>query len=190
MKRASSSSRVKDAQSPSREAAQECSPGRKPWVQMESDAALKGRNHSCGTDSFRGSAIFVRAVTTWPKQAAGKVDVSTAGAEALVGGKSLLQGQGPPKTAPPKTRVFSEPVKSVPSRARRAASRLRPTLSFVILPLLFLLSCSTNSGEKEAAVPVQLVTVEKKTIERTVAAEAVLFPLQQAAITPKISAPV
>ena len=36
----------------------------------------------------------------------------------------------------------------------------------------------------------QVVTVEKKTMQRTVTAEAVLFPLQQAAITPKISAPV
>jgi HlyD family secretion protein len=59
-----------------------------------------------------------------------------------------------------------------------------------ILPLFFLLSCSKDSGEKEAAVPVQVVTVEKKTIQRTVTAQAILFPLQQAAITPKVSAPV
>ena len=39
-------------------------------------------------------------------------------------------------------------------------------------------------------MPVQVVAVEKTTIQRTVTAEAVLFPLQQAAITPKISAPV
>ena len=36
----------------------------------------------------------------------------------------------------------------------------------------------------------QVVTVQKETIQRTVTAEAILFPLQQAAITPKISAPV
>ena len=59
-----------------------------------------------------------------------------------------------------------------------------------LLPMLFLLSCSKESGEKEPAVPVQVVSVEKKPIQRTVRAEAVLFPLQQAAITPKISAPV
>ena len=53
-----------------------------------------------------------------------------------------------------------------------------------------MLSCSKDSGEKEPAVPVQVVTVQKKTIQRTVTAEAILFPLQQAAITPKISAPV
>ena len=47
-----------------------------------------------------------------------------------------------------------------------------------------------NSAEKEPAVPVQVVTVKKETMQRTVTAEAILFPLQQAAITPKISAPV
>jgi HlyD family secretion protein len=192
MKRASSTSRSKGAQSPSREAAQGCSPGRNPWVQVESDAALNEPKNSCGPDSFSRSAIVVSAATTWQKQAAGKADVSTAGAEALVSGKSLWQGPGPapPKTASPKTKVFLEPVKSVPFRAHRAALRLRPTLSLVLLPLLFLLSCAKNSGEKEAAVPVQVVTVKKKTVQRTVTAEAVLFPLQQAAITPKISAPV
>jgi HlyD family secretion protein len=60
----------------------------------------------------------------------------------------------------------------------------------VILPLLFSISCSKDTGEKEAAVPVQVVTVQQETILRTVTAEAILFPLQQAAITPKISAPV
>lgn len=69
-------------------------------------------------------------------------------------------------------------------------SRLRPRILAATIPLLLLLSCSKETGEKEPAVPVQVVTVQKKTIQRTVAAEAVLFPLQQAAITPKISAPV
>jgi len=56
--------------------------------------------------------------------------------------------------------------------------------------LLFLSACSRESGEKEPIVSVQVATVEKKTIEHTVTAEAVLFPLTQSAITPKISAPV
>jgi len=59
-----------------------------------------------------------------------------------------------------------------------------------MLPLFFSLSCSRDSAEKDAAVPVQVVTVRKETLQRTVTAEAILFPLQQAAITPKISAPV
>jgi len=64
------------------------------------------------------------------------------------------------------------------------------TISLAILPVLILSACSKDSGEKEPAVPVQVVTVKKETIQRTVIAEAILFPLQQAAITPKISAPV
>ena len=65
-----------------------------------------------------------------------------------------------------------------------------PQTFLAILPVLLLSGCSKDSGEKEAAVPVQVVTVQKETIQRTVTAEAILFPLQQAAITPKISAPV
>jgi HlyD family secretion protein len=56
--------------------------------------------------------------------------------------------------------------------------------------LLFLSACSKEPGEKEPVVPVQVVAVEKMTIEHTVVAEAVLFPLAQSAIVPKISAPV
>src|SRR6266576_558805 len=59
------------------------------------------------------------------------------------------------------------------------------------LVLLSLLSgCSKDNGAKEPVVPVQVAAVEKTTLQRTVTAEAVLFPLQQSAIVPKISAPV
>ncbi|HXY03538.1 MAG TPA: efflux RND transporter periplasmic adaptor subunit [Terriglobales bacterium] len=50
--------------------------------------------------------------------------------------------------------------------------------------------CSKESGEKEPNVPVRVVAAESKSIEQTVSAEAVLFPLAQSAIVPKISAPV
>jgi RND family efflux transporter MFP subunit len=56
--------------------------------------------------------------------------------------------------------------------------------------LIFLAGCSKESGEKEAAVPVQIVSVDKTLLQHTVSAEAVLFPIQQSALTPKISAPV
>jgi HlyD family secretion protein len=56
--------------------------------------------------------------------------------------------------------------------------------------LAFFSSCSKDTGEKEPVVPVQVTMVEKTTLQRTVTAEAVLFPLQQSAIVPKISAPV
>jgi len=57
--------------------------------------------------------------------------------------------------------------------------------------LLSLLSnCSKEPGAKEPVVPVQVAAVEKITIQHTVVAEGVLFPLAQSAIVPKISAPV
>lgn len=56
--------------------------------------------------------------------------------------------------------------------------------------LLLLESCSKEPAEKEPTVPVQVVAVEKTTLERKVTAQAVLFPLQQSALVPKISAPV
>jgi HlyD family secretion protein len=56
--------------------------------------------------------------------------------------------------------------------------------------LLFVSACSKEPAEKEPVVPVQVAAVEKTTIQHTVTAEAVLFPLSQSAIVPKISAPV
>src|SRR5215472_7272219 len=50
--------------------------------------------------------------------------------------------------------------------------------------------CSKKDETREAAVPVQVATVLKTGLEKTVSAQAILFPLQQSAITPKISAPV
>ena len=47
-----------------------------------------------------------------------------------------------------------------------------------------------KASEKEPEVPVQVVAVQKTTLQRTVTTEGILFPLQQAAIMPKISAPV
>jgi len=59
----------------------------------------------------------------------------------------------------------------------------------LLMSALFLSACSKESAE-EPTVPVQVVTVQRATLNQTVTAEAILFPLQQAAITPKISAPV
>src|SRR5258707_13565704 len=49
--------------------------------------------------------------------------------------------------------------------------------------------CSQKKTE-EAVVPVTAANAQKATVQRVVTADAVLFPLQQAAIVPKISAPV
>jgi multidrug efflux pump subunit AcrA (membrane-fusion protein) len=56
--------------------------------------------------------------------------------------------------------------------------------------LALLAACSDKSKETEPAVPVQIVQVEKTTLQQKVSAEAVLFPIAQSAIVPKISAPV
>ena len=65
---------------------------------------------------------------------------------------------------------------------------LRLTFPAIVLTLL-LAACSKEKAE-EAAVPVKAATVQKTSIQRIVAADAVLFPLQQSALVPKISAPV
>ena len=56
---------------------------------------------------------------------------------------------------------------------------------------LFLLSvsfgCSAPEKEKTPVVPVQVTPVRKAPIEEVVSAEAVVFPVQQAVVMPKIS---
>jgi HlyD family secretion protein len=64
------------------------------------------------------------------------------------------------------------------------------TLALVISTILFSFGCSEKSKEAEPIVPVQTATVKREALQQTISAEAVLFPLQQAALTPKISAPV
>jgi HlyD family secretion protein len=60
--------------------------------------------------------------------------------------------------------------------------------ALIVLSLLF--ACSKSEKEAEPVVTVQVAPVTRGSIERVISAEVVLFPLQQAAITPKISAPV
>lgn len=63
------------------------------------------------------------------------------------------------------------------------------TISITLLALGFMPGCAKEKAE-EAVVNVQVATVEKKTLQRTLEADAILFPLQQSAIVPKITAPV
>ena len=73
----------------------------------------------------------------------------------------------------------------------------RPAKWSAILGVLWLfatvslmqVACSKEKTE-EPTVAVQAAAVEKEALQRTVTAEAVLFPLQQSALVPKISAPV
>lgn len=75
------------------------------------------------------------------------------------------------------------------SRTGQASNRAAAVLVAVAL-VLFSFGCSSDKGDKEPTVTVQVTPVEKTTIERTITTQAILFPLQQAAIVPKISAPV
>src|ERR1700745_2543155 len=62
-------------------------------------------------------------------------------------------------------------------------------LAVTLVATCFSTACSKEK-EQEPIVTVQAATAEKTTLQQTISAQAVLFPLQQAAITPKISAPV
>ena len=62
--------------------------------------------------------------------------------------------------------------------------------SVMIAALMIFASCSSDKGDKEPLVTVQVAAVEKTDIQRTINSQAILFPRQQAAIVPKISAPV
>src|SRR6266446_3407495 len=88
---------------------------------------------------------------------------------------------------------YDVPDRNIAEESNRTATSARHHLGIfcaAFFCLSFLSSCSKDAAEKEPVVPVQVATVEKTTLRRTVTAEAVLFPLQQSAIVPKISAPV
>ena len=82
------------------------------------------------------------------------------------------------------SREVSDPVANHP--VRRVFILLLAPLT---IALLMTSACSTDKPE-EPTVTVQVVPVKKATIEQTVKSEAILFPLAQSAIVPKISAPV
>ncbi len=67
---------------------------------------------------------------------------------------------------------------------------IRVLFALCYLLILLVTGCSSAPADKEPVVPVQAVSVSKITIQHTIQAEAILFPLKQSAIVPKISAPV
>ncbi len=74
---------------------------------------------------------------------------------------------------------------------RLSPKRVRiPLLAAACACLLLAPGCSSEKGEKAPIVSVQASAVNKTTIQRVITTQAILFPLQQAAIVPKISAPV
>ncbi|HYL87110.1 MAG TPA: efflux RND transporter periplasmic adaptor subunit [Candidatus Angelobacter sp.] len=60
----------------------------------------------------------------------------------------------------------------------------------IIAPLVLGAGCSKDEKEKEPVVTVQTTPVRRATISQTVSAEAVVFPLEQATVSPKITAPI
>ena len=78
--------------------------------------------------------------------------------------------------------------KTICRRRLRVVRGLRT--SAIAASLLLAASCSSDDANKEPVVAVQVAPVEKTTIQHTIHTEAILFPRQQAAIVPKISAPV
>ena len=74
----------------------------------------------------------------------------------------------------------------------RGSGRQKHTISgsFAVAALLMCGACSSDKPAEQAGVGVQVAPVEKTTIQRVIEAQAILFPLQQSAIVPKISAPV
>jgi len=75
-------------------------------------------------------------------------------------------------------------------RRRSPRNKLKPSVLLAWLLLLLFVACSKKEKEPEPEVAVQVAPVGSTTLEYTVAADAVLFPLAQAAIVPKVSAPV
>src|ERR1700693_5437498 len=74
-------------------------------------------------------------------------------------------------------------------RDRQRVSRLAISIFLASAIAIISVGCSKEKTE-EAAVPVTAANAQKATVQRVITADAVLFPLQQAALVPKISAPV
>ncbi len=63
--------------------------------------------------------------------------------------------------------------------------------SIAVASAFFLLAgCSKEEKEKDPLVAVQVTPAKRATISQTVSAEAVIYPLEQATIAPKITAPI
>jgi len=77
------------------------------------------------------------------------------------------------------------------SNSNRKSDRCRcAAAGLLALATILVAGCSSDKGDKEPTVSVQVVSVEKTEIQHIIHTQAILFPRQQAAIVPKISAPV
>jgi HlyD family secretion protein len=67
---------------------------------------------------------------------------------------------------------------------------IRAVTAVALASLVFLSACSKQEGETQPVVSVQAVPVKQGSISQVITADAVLFPIEQATIVPKVSAPV
>ena len=74
-------------------------------------------------------------------------------------------------------------------RVQRILNVLASLLSLAVVSAM-LVSCSKKPAETEPVVTVQIAVAQRGAIQQVISAEAVLFPRDQAAITPKVVAPV
>ena len=72
----------------------------------------------------------------------------------------------------------------------RISKRDMVAWSLAVIALCFSIACSHNEKEQEPEVSVQVAPAERGKIEQVISSEAILFPIDQAAITPKVTAPV
>src|SRR3954468_9703762 len=82
--------------------------------------------------------------------------------------------------------------RQIPTSRMRFRRVFRHRLCGVLIAAawLFLSACSSEKPADPPTVSVQVAPVERTAIQHVVEAQAILFPLRQAAIVPKISAPV
>jgi HlyD family secretion protein len=88
--------------------------------------------------------------------------------------------------------LFLEQASIRRNRCLQVASSAALVLAaaFALGILLLAVGCSSATEDKTPTVSVQVAPVEKETIQHTITTQAILFPRAQAAIVPKISAPV
>ena len=93
------------------------------------------------------------------------------------------------------------PTNQIVTPAKPSPSRVPVTrtstlhINEMFIPLLFaavavMTACSREAKDTEQPVPVEIVSVEKATVQQKITSDAVLFPIAQSALVPKISAPV
>lgn len=77
----------------------------------------------------------------------------------------------------------------IPPDALRPRRR-RAWLPVIIATLVVSAGCSKQEAEKEPVVTVETTPAQRATISQTISTEAVVYPLEQATISPKITAPI